>query len=119
MTNQLFGLEFCAERRDTFYPGQDLEQVSFCKRSSLCFIGWSFRNWKNAAHLQLAKNWNISTKICQNLLFLSTFPASLRGYEKEIENLEFVQGINFEFIDSLKINGTKYLLNFDDSCEKI
>ena len=38
---------------------------------------------------------------------------------KEIENLEFVQGVNFEFIDSLKNNGTKYLPIFDDSCEEI
>ena len=39
--------------------------------------------------------------------------------QKEVENLEFVQGVNFEFIDSLKNNGTKYLLIFDDSCEAI
>ena len=39
--------------------------------------------------------------------------------QKEIENLEFVQGVNFEFIVSLKNNGTKYLLIFDDSCEEI
>ena len=39
--------------------------------------------------------------------------------QKEIENLEFVQGVNFEFIDSLKYNGTKYLLIFDDSFEEI
>ena len=39
--------------------------------------------------------------------------------QKEIENLEFVQGVNFEFIDSLKNNGTKYLLIFDDSCQEI
>ena len=39
--------------------------------------------------------------------------------QKEIKNLEFVQGVNFEFIDSLKNNGTKYLLIFDGSCEKI
>ena len=39
--------------------------------------------------------------------------------QKEIENLEFVQGVNFEFIDSLKNNGTKYLLIFDNSCEQI
>ena len=38
---------------------------------------------------------------------------------KKIENLEFVQGLNFKFIDSLKNNGTKYLLIFDDSCEEI
>ena len=39
--------------------------------------------------------------------------------QKEIEKLEFVRGVNFEFIDSLKSNGTKYLLIFDDSCEEI
>ena len=39
--------------------------------------------------------------------------------QKEIENLEFVRGVNFESIDSLKNNGTKYLLFFDDSCEEI
>ena len=39
--------------------------------------------------------------------------------QKGIENLEFVRGVNFEFIDSLKNNGTKYLLVFDSSCEKI
>ena len=39
--------------------------------------------------------------------------------QKEIENREFVQGVNFEFIDSLKNNGRKYLLKFDDSCEEI
>ena len=39
--------------------------------------------------------------------------------QKEIENLAFVCGVNFEFTDSLKNNGTKYLLIFDDSCEEI
>ena len=39
--------------------------------------------------------------------------------QKEIKNLEFVQRVNFEFIDSLKNNGTKYLLIFADSREEI
>ena len=39
--------------------------------------------------------------------------------QKEIENLEFVRGVIFEFIDSLKNNGTKCLLVFEDSCEEI
>ena len=38
---------------------------------------------------------------------------------KEIENLEFVRGVNFEFIDSIKNSGTKNLLIFDNSCEEI
>ena len=37
--------------------------------------------------------------------------------KKEIEKLEFVQGENFEFIHSLKNNGTKLI--FDDFCEAI
>ena len=39
--------------------------------------------------------------------------------KKGIENLEFVQGVNLEFIDSVKNNGTRYLLIFDVSCEEI
>ena len=39
--------------------------------------------------------------------------------QKEIKYLEFVQAVKFEFIDSLKNNGTKYLLIFADSCEEI
>ena len=39
--------------------------------------------------------------------------------EKEFENLQFVQGVNFEFTNSIKNNGTDYLLFVDDSCEKI
>ena len=38
---------------------------------------------------------------------------------REFKNIEFVQGVNFEFIDSLNNNGTKYLLIFDDSSEEI
>ena len=38
---------------------------------------------------------------------------------KKFENLEFVCGLNFEIIDSLKNNGTKFLLIFDNSSEKI
>ena len=83
VTKQLFGLEFCAVRQDTFYLHHDYEQVNFYKKLSLYFIGWSFRNWKIAVYLQLAKNWNNSNKIWQNLLFLTTFPTSLRCYAKE------------------------------------
>ena len=39
--------------------------------------------------------------------------------QKENENLEFVKVVYFEFIDSLKNNGTKYLLIYDGSCEEI
>ena len=55
-------------------------------------------------------------KIC----FFYQHPQSLYDImQKKIDNLEFVQGVHFEFINSLKNNGTKYLLIFDDSCEEI
>ena len=39
--------------------------------------------------------------------------------QKDIDNFEFVQGVHFEFINSLKNNATKYLLVFDDSYAEI
>ena len=39
--------------------------------------------------------------------------------QKEIDNPEFVQNIHFELINSLKNNGTKYLLILDDSCAEV
>ena len=39
--------------------------------------------------------------------------------QKEIDNPEFVQGVHFKFINSMKNNGTKDLLIFDDSCAEI
>ena len=56
VTNQLFGLEVCAVRQDTFHPRQAYEQVVLYRKSSLYFIGWSFRNWKIPTYLQLAEN---------------------------------------------------------------
>ena len=45
-----------------------------------------------------------------------TFPDVM---QKEVESFVFVQCVNFEFIDSLKNNGTKYLLILDDSGDEI
>ena len=35
------------------------------------------------------------------------------------KNLKFIQGVDFDLIENLPNNGTKYLLIFDDSCEEI
>ena len=42
-------------------------------------------------------------------------PAFYDVKQMEIDNPEFVQGVNVEFIGSLKNNGIKYLLIFDKS----
>ena len=39
--------------------------------------------------------------------------------QKEIKNLEFVRGVNFEYIDSSKNNGTRYLCISDETFEEI
>ena len=54
-------------------------------------------------HLQMARNWNLATEIGKTY-FLNQHSQSLYDVmQNEIENLEFVEGVTFEFIDSLKI----------------
>ena len=38
---------------------------------------------------------------------------------KDVKNIEFIEGVDFEFIQNLPNNGTKYLLIFDNSFEEI
>ena len=51
-----------------------------------------------------------------NFCFFNQHPQSFYNVmQKEVDILEFDQGVHFEFINSLKNNGTKYLHVFDDS----
>ena len=52
-------------------------------------------------------------------IFFYQYPQPVYDVMQKFDNLEFVQGVHFEFINSLKKNGTKYLLIFDDSCAEI
>ena len=64
------------------------------------------------------KNGTVRTKY-EKVYFFYQHSQTLYGeMQKEIENLEFAQGVNFEITDSLKNNGTKSLLFFDDSYEE-
>ena len=52
----------------------------------------------------------------QNLIVYTSYIHSQpfrEAMQQESENLEFVQGVFFEFTSSFKNNGTKYLLIFD------
>ena len=76
--------------------------------------------------LQLNSNWlKIGTfqPKFDKIYFFHQYFEFVRNFvdvvQKEIEDLEFLQGVIFEFIVSLENNGTKYLLLFDDSCEQI
>ena len=67
---------------------------------------------------QLIFNWLKSGTLQPNFdkvyLFYQHSQPLYNVTQKRIENLETVQGVNFEYIDYLKNNGTKYLLIFDD-----
>ena len=120
VTNQLFGLNFCAVRQDTFYSRQDYEQVISTKNRVLISLVGPSETGKS----QLIYNWlkigTFQPKFDKIYFFNQHSQPLYDVMQKEIiENLEFVRGVNFEFIDSLKNNGTKYLLIFDDSCEEI
>ena len=68
---------------------------------------------------QLLKNDTFQPKFGKTLFLYQHFQPLYDVMLKAIENIEFVQGVNFDFIDSLENNGTKYLLIFDDSCQEI
>ena len=118
--NQLFGLKHCAVRQDRFYLHQDCEQVNFYKKSSLYFIGVAL---SESGKSQLLYNWlkigTFQPKFDKTYFFCQHSQPLYDVMQKEIGNLEFVRGVNFEFIDSIKNNGTKYLLIFDNSYEEI
>ena len=117
VTTPLFVWDFCVVQQDTFNPHQDYELFNFYKKSRHYIVGRSFRSGKIL--FTFGSKWNLSNKIWQNLLFYHHSQRLCDVMQKEIENLQFAQGVNFEFIDSLKNNGTKHLLIFDDSCEEI
>ena len=62
---------------------------------------------------------NLLTLIWRTLFFYQRSSKLYDVMQEEIENLEFVESVNFEFIYSFTNNGTKYLLFFDDSCDTI
>ena len=72
---------------------------------------------------QLIYNWQkigtFQPNFHKNSLFYQHSQPLYDFMQKEIEYLEFVRGLNIEFFDSLKNNGTKYFLFFNDSCEYI
>ena len=68
---------------------------------------------------QWLKNDKLQPKFDKMLFFYQHFQPHYEVMLKEIENIEFVRSVNFDFIDSLENNGTNYLLIFDVSCQEI
>ena len=103
MTNQLLGLEFCAVQQDIFYPHPDYEQVIFCSKNRvfITLVGPS-----ETGKRQLIYNWlkfgTFQLEFDKIYFFYKHSQPLYDVMQKESENLEFVQGKNFEFIDSFK-----------------
>ena len=118
VTNPLFGWKFCVVKQDTSHPHQDYEQVNIYKKLHIYIVGRSLRDEKVINHLRVAQKWNLPSKILQMLLFCQHSQTRYDVMQKEIANLQFVQGVDFEFIDSLRNNGRKDLSIFDVSSEE-
>ena len=62
------------------------------KKSYLYIVGRPVRDAQVTTHLQLAQHWNISTKLWQNILFYQQSQPLYDVMQKEIDNLNFIQG---------------------------
>ena len=119
MTDQLLGLEFCAVRQDTFYFTKAMNNLISAKNRVFISLVGPSESRKSQLIYNWLKNGTFQPKFDKIYFFYQHSQPLYDVMQKEIENLEFMQGVNFEFIDSLKNNGTKYLLIFDISCEEI
>ena len=119
-TKQLFGWEFFVVQLGTAYHHQDSEQVIFPQEIAPLYV-WLVR--PRRTNNKLFRNGSKSERFNQPLTkstFFYQHPQPLyHVMQEEIDYLDFVQGVNFEFKNSLKNHGTKYLLIFDISCEEI
>ena len=99
VTNPPFGWEFCVVQHDTFILTKTTNKLISTKKSRLHTIGRSIRGGKVTTFLQLAQKGNLSTRIWQNSLFIQHSQTHYVVMQKEIEILEFVQGVDLEFLD--------------------
>ena len=53
------------------------------------------------------------------LYFYQHFQPLYKLMQQKIQEIEFIQGVDFDLIENLPNDGTNYLLIFDDSCEEI
>ena len=97
--------EFCVGQRDTIFLHQDYKRVDLYKILRLFILGRSLRDGKTTFFSQMAQKRYLLIKVWENLLFYHQYQPLYDPMRKEIESLEFVWGVNFEFIESLKNNG--------------
>ena len=62
---------------------------------------------------------HLNPSLTKLIFSINTRKHSMMSCKKKYDNLEFVQPVHFEFINSSRKNGTKNLLSLDDSCAEI
>ena len=119
MTNQQSEYESCAEQQDTFYLRQSYKQANFCKKPLFISLDGPSDSRKRYLIHEWLQNKTFRPKF-DKIYFFYLHPQPLYDVmEKEIDNLELVQGAHFELINSLKNNDTKKLLIYDSPCAEI
>ena len=83
-----------------------------------CLYRWSVQpRWEKNDFITIGSQLGNFQQILNFLFFYQHSQPLYDVKQKAFENPEFVQGINFEIIDSLKNSDTKYLLVHVDSYE--
>ena len=72
-----------------------------------CFHHWLVHQTRKSHNFHtIGSKMDPSAKNCQKLRCYQHFQTLLDAMRKQLENLKFVQGVDFGFIDSVKNNGT-------------
>ena len=87
----------------------------------ISFVGRSVWEKKITIFVKLDQSWNVSTKCWQKNSFFYQQSQPLHDViQLEFQNLEFLQGFNFELLGFLEKIGTNYLFvsetPFEDIC---
>ena len=102
-------------RHIIFHPHQDYEQVNFYKKIESLFHWLVPPKLENRSLFTIGQKLVHSNQSLTKYTFFYHYSQPLYDVmQKEIENLQFVQGVNFEIIDSLKNNNDLQFKSFAD-----
>ena len=119
MKKQQFGLLPFLVQLVVFYLHLNFEQDNFHKRTNFfSLVGPSGSGKSHLIHEWLTIG-TFQPEIDKIHYFYQHYQSLYGLMSKDAKKIAFIEGVDFEFIQNLPNNGTKYLLIFDDSCEEI
>ena len=102
----------------TLYSHQDHEKAKFYKNCVFrSLVGPSERGSRN--FFTIVPMLKYFKQNLTKFIFLFITRSHFTMSCKKLDDPKFVQGVNFKILDSLKNNGTRYLLIFDKSSERV